>query len=98
MNSQEALATLRRHESDLRARGICHAAIFGSVARGDSRPDSDLDIMIDIEPEARITVFDYVGLKEYVAGLFNGRVDVVRRDGLKAHIRPAVVANALYAS
>jgi predicted nucleotidyltransferase len=97
MNAQEALATLRRHESDLRARGIRHAAVFGSVARGDNRPDSDLDIMIDVEPEARITVFDYVGLKEYIAGLFDGRVDVVSRDGLKPHVRPAATANAIYA-
>jgi uncharacterized protein len=97
MNAQEALATLRLHESDLRARGIRHAAVFGSVARGDNRPDSDLDIMIDVEPEARITVFDYVGLKEYIAGLFDGRVDVVSRDGLKPHVRPAATANAIYA-
>ena len=71
--------------------------VFGSVARGDNTPDSDLDIMIDVEPEARITVFDYVGLKEYIAGLFDGRVDVVSRDGLKPHVRPAATANAIYA-
>jgi len=97
MNTQDALATLRRYESDLRARGIRHAAVFGSVARGENRSGSDLDIMIDIEPEARITVFDYVGLKEYVAGLFDGPVDVVSIDGLKPHVRPAATANAIYA-
>ena len=97
MNAQEALAILRRYESDLRARGIRHAAVFGSVARGDNRPDSDLDIMIDVEPDAHITVFDYVGLKEYVAGLFDGPVDVVSIDGLKPHVRPAATANAIYA-
>jgi predicted nucleotidyltransferase len=97
MNTQDVLATLRRHESDLRARGIRHAAVFGSVARGDNRPGSDLDIMIDIEPDAHVTVFDYVGLKEYVAGLFDGPVDVVSRDGLKPHVHPAATANAIYA-
>ena len=97
MNSQEALAILRRHERHLRARGIRHAAVFGSVARGDNQPESDLDIVIDIEPDAHITVFDYVGLKEYIAGLFEGPVDVVSRDGLKPHVRPAVTVNAIYA-
>jgi predicted nucleotidyltransferase len=97
MNTQDALATLHEHERDLRARGIRHAGIFGSVARGESRPDSDLDIIIDIEPDAHVTVLDYVGLKEYIAGLFHGPVDVVSRDGLKPHVRPAAMANAVYA-
>jgi predicted nucleotidyltransferase len=97
MNTQDALATLRRYEADLRSRGIRHAGVFGSVARADNRSDSDLDIIIDIEPDARITVFDYVGLKEYIAGLFGGTVDVVSRDLLKPHIRPAVTADAIYA-
>lgn len=97
MNTQDALATLRRHEKDLRARGIRHAGIFGSVARGDNRPDSDLDIIIDIEPEARVTLFDYVGLKEYIGTLFDGPVDVVSRDGLKPHVRPSATSSAIYA-
>jgi predicted nucleotidyltransferase len=97
MNADRAIATLRRHEHDLRARGIRHVAVFGSVARGTNRPDSDLDIMIEVDTETRLTVFGYVGLKEYVAGLFEGPVDVVSRDGLKPYVRPAVTADAIYA-
>jgi uncharacterized protein len=97
MDTQDAIATLRRYEADLRARGIRHAGIFGSVARGENRSDSDLDIIIDIEPDAHVTVFDYVGLKEYIAGLFEGPVDVVSREALKPHVGPAVTADAIYA-
>jgi predicted nucleotidyltransferase len=88
MNSSEALETLRRSEHDLRARGVRRTAVFGSVARGESRPDSDVDIMVEINPEAHFTVFDYAGLKDYIASLFDGPVDVVNRDGLKPYVRP----------
>jgi predicted nucleotidyltransferase len=83
MNRQEILDRLRENERALRERGVTHAALFGSRARGDERPDSDTDILIDVDPEARITVYDYVGLKEFIAGLFDGGVDVVNREGLK---------------
>jgi predicted nucleotidyltransferase len=97
MNSQEALETLRRSELALRARGVRRAALFGSVARGENRPGSDIDIMVEIDPEAHITVFDYVGLKEYIASLFDSPVDVVNRDGLKPYVRPTATADAIYA-
>jgi len=96
MRTEDALLILRRHESDLRARGVRRAALFGSVARGENRPDSDVDIMIEIEPEADIGVFEYAEIKEYIASLFDGPVDVVSRDNLKPFIRPAV-ADAVYA-
>ncbi|MGH7031724.1 MAG: nucleotidyltransferase family protein [Stellaceae bacterium] len=97
MNGQEILARLRENEAALRARGVSHAALFGSRARGDNRPDSDIDIMIEIDPEAHVGVWGYVGLKEYIAELFDGRVDVVSREGLKPYVRPAATADAIYA-
>lgn len=97
MNKEQVIATLKSHEPELRHRGVMRAALFGSVARGDNRPDSDIDIMIEVDPEAHITVFDYVGLKEYIAGLFTGPVDVVDREGLKPYVRPAATVDALYA-
>ena len=97
MNSSEALETLRRSERDLRARAVRRAAVFGSVARGDSRPGSDIDIMVEIDPEAHLTVFDYAGLKDYIASLFDGPVEVVNRDGLKPYVRPTATVDAIYA-
>jgi hypothetical protein len=97
MNRQEIIDRLRQNEPALRARGVVHAALFGSRARGDNRPDSDTDIMIDIDEEAVVSVYDYVGLKEYIASLFDGPVDVVSRAGLKPYVRPAATADAVYA-
>jgi predicted nucleotidyltransferase len=46
MTTQEAIAVLLANREALVARGVRHAAVFGSVARGESRPDSELDILI----------------------------------------------------
>jgi predicted nucleotidyltransferase len=97
MNREEILTRLRENEAALRKRGVAHAALFGSRARSDQRPESDTDIMIEFDPAARITVFDYAGLKDYIAALFDGRVDVVNRDGLKPYVKPAATTGAIYA-
>jgi predicted nucleotidyltransferase len=97
MSRDEILARLREFEPALRERGIAHAALFGSAARGDNRPDSDIDIMVEFAPESHVGVWEYVGIKEYVASLFDGQVDVVDRDGLKRYVRPSAEAEAIYA-
>jgi uncharacterized protein len=97
MNREEALNTLRRSEGALRARGVAHAALFGSMARGDDRPDSDVDILVEFDPDAHVTVFDYVGVKEYIASLFLQPVDVIDREALKPHLRRPSARDAVYA-
>jgi predicted nucleotidyltransferase len=97
MNSREALATLRRHQDALQARGIKHAAVFGSVGRGDNRAGSDLDILIDIDPKAHVTLFDYVGLQDYIASLFDRPVVVIDSEALKPHLRASTARDTVYA-
>jgi len=97
MNREDIIATLRDNELALRARGVSHAALFGSRARGDNRHDSDIDIMLDFDPAAHVTVFNYAGLKGYIAALFEGPVDVVNRAALKTYLQPAAADDAIYA-
>jgi uncharacterized protein len=85
MNAQDAIATRRRHESTLRARGVAHA------------PDSDLAILVEFEPEAEGSIYEYVRFKEYVAGLFGVPVDVIDRAALKPHLRAPTARDAVYA-
>ena len=94
MDSRLVIETLKKHRADLRRRGVLHVDLFGSVARGDDRPDSDIDIMVEIDPEAELDVYAYVALKEYIVALFDAQVDVVNREALKPYVRPAL-ADAL---
>ena len=97
MNSEEALAVLRQHADELRARGVRRAALFGSVARGEADADSDINIMIELDPTRHMDVFSYAGLKNYINELFGRPVDVVDREGLKPHVRGPAIADAIYA-
>lgn len=97
MTPNEAIAVLRAHEAELRVRGVRRAAIFGSVARGDAGPASDVDVLIELDSDRRIDVFAYVGLKHYIAELFGGEVDVVNRAALKPHVRGPAGRDAIYA-
>ena len=70
---------------------------MGSQARGERGPDSETDIMIEIDPDAPVGVWEYAGIKRYIASLFEGPVNVVDREGLKPYVKPAVTAEAIYA-
>jgi predicted nucleotidyltransferase len=97
MTREDAIATLIQHEQALRAPGVAHAAVFGSVARGENRPDSDLDILVEFEPGAEGSIYDYVRFKEFVAGLFERPVDVIDRAALKPHLRAPAARDVVYA-
>ncbi|WP_448191710.1 nucleotidyltransferase family protein [Azospirillum sp. sgz301742] len=84
-------ARLRKHEAELRARGVLHLGIFGSVARGEERPDSDLDLLVAIDPKARVGLLQFVALERHIEELIGCPVDLAEYDVLK----PTFQAEAL---
>ena len=77
ITAQDVLATLRAHAAELRAAGIRHAALFGSIARGDAEPDSDIDLAVELDPAARIDLFTLSALERRLADLLGRPVDLV---------------------
>lgn len=58
-------------------------ALFGSVLRDDFRPDSDIDVLVEFEPAARHTLFDFVEMQEELTGMFGRKVDLVQKGAVK---------------
>ena len=90
-----ALEALREHRSDLRKLGVLHAAVFGSAARGDAGPESDIDILVDLDPDHPIGLFEYARLKLSVGALFGGSADIVNRKTLKPLLREGILRDAI---
>lgn len=97
MTREEVLQVLKDHEAELRKLGVTHAALFGSLARGEAGAESDIDIMVELDPEAKVGLWGYAGVIEYVRGLFNRPVDVAQKAALKRHVRPSAERDARYA-
>ncbi|HZC16343.1 MAG TPA: nucleotidyltransferase domain-containing protein [Caulobacteraceae bacterium] len=91
------IAILRAHEAPLRRQGVQRAALFGSAARDEATSDSDLDIMVELDPSAHADLYDYVGITQYNAELFTVPVDVADHAMLVEPVRRTAERDAVYA-
>ncbi len=83
----QVIATLRAQQAALRAAGIAHLSLFGSVARGDAEAESDVDILVELDGSARIGLFELVGLERRLAGLLERKVDLLAEPVTKLRLR-----------
>lgn len=72
---------------------IRELALFGSVTRDDFRPESDVDVLIDFEPDARVGLFEFVGIRDKLAALVGREVDLVTKRMLSPYFKDEVLAN-----
>ena len=94
MKRDEAITTLKEHETELRQLGVQHLYLFGSTARGDARPDSDVDLFLDYERGA-FNLFDLMEIRERASAILGRKADVTTRDSLHRLLRPKIEAAAL---
>jgi predicted nucleotidyltransferase len=94
MDIAEGLRTKRQQVLQIaQQHGAYHVRVFGSVARGDARQDSDIDFLVEMEPGR--SLLDMGGLVMELQQLLGHRVDVVTERGLKSRIRARVLAEAI---
>jgi len=90
MEKQAVLEKLRAHEAELRAAGIVHLRLFGSVARGDNGAESDVDLLANLDPERKLTLIGVVGLENKLTDTLNAKVHLTIGG---EHLRPRLMKN-----
>ncbi len=97
MKKQEALDSLATHRDEMVRRfKIKRLAIFGSTARDEARPDSDVDVLVEFEGPA--TFDGYMGLKIYLEELFHTNVDLVTPPSIRPRMRPLIEKDLINAA
>jgi hypothetical protein len=93
MDRDKVLEILRVHVYELKQLGIRSLVLFGSVARGEARPESDIDLLVDLE--APFTFDRYIQAKFYLEDLLGSPVDLVMEETLKPRARIVVQQEAI---
>lgn len=97
MDRQSVIARLREHESELRAAGVTHLSLFGSVARGDQCWQSDVDLMAEFDPGREYSLLDRVRMERRLAEILGAPVDLAPVRTLKDEVRERAASEALLA-
>jgi predicted nucleotidyltransferase len=92
MAAPAPIKILRRHQAELRKAGVKSLKLFGSVVRGEARPESDIDILVEFSRPIGLLAF--VRLKQRLAELLGRPVDLVTAEALKAPLRDAILHEA----
>lgn len=86
----------KTEKSRLTRMGIRSIGLFGSVARGDDRPESDLDVLIEIERDSSLTLFGLIALEQEYSARLHQKVDLVIKDDLKPTIGQRILGEVRY--
>jgi len=92
----EVLRILAAHMDELRTMGVVSLELFGSVARDEAKKRSDVDLLIDIDPDKHIGLFGFVRIQQRIEELLGvPRVDLTMRDCLYEELRDDILRGAI---
>jgi predicted nucleotidyltransferase len=94
MDREQVISSLRAHEPALHRSGVCRLYLFGSVAREQARPDSDVDLFFDTD-NPRFSLIELVDVQERITAILGVESDVMTRASLHPLLRPQIEAEAM---
>jgi predicted nucleotidyltransferase len=97
MNSDQVIAKLRQHAPELREAGVVHLRVFGSVARGETSVESDIDLLADFDKSRRLTLVTVGRLQSRLTDLLGVNVDLSSEEWMKEPIRKRALREAVLA-
>jgi predicted nucleotidyltransferase len=95
MRRHEAIRKLSLDATALRSRGATGLFLFGSAARDEASPDSDIDLFLDYDPARKFSLVDLAGIKLRLEQILGRDVDVTTRDGLHPALRRDIEQSAV---
>jgi predicted nucleotidyltransferase len=90
MDRHVALAVLKAHERELRKMGVIGLSLFGSVARDEATPDSDIDLAARFDPAAEVGMFKYGAILERLRTLLRAPVDLIGEPARSARMQAEI--------
>ena len=97
MDKEQVVSKLREHEPELKAAGIVHLRLFGSVARGDATPFSDVDLMADFDKSKSLTLVSVGRLENRLKDILGVKVDLSSPDWMREPVRTRAIREAVLA-
>jgi len=95
MRKEDAIRILKQAEPELRARGVTSLALFGSTARGEARPDSDVDVLVELDMSRHPTLVDLSGMRLLMEDQLGCRTDLTIGEDLRPRYRANIEADAI---
>lgn len=97
MTRREALRRLTRNREKLRGYSVRHIFLFGSTARDQATAQSDVDLLVEFDPQAQVGLFEFVRLLDHLSDIMDTRIDLATADALRVEMRPGILAEAIRA-
>ena len=98
MDRESIIRVLSAHRNVLNRYGVQSIRLFGSFARGDAAPGSDVDLLVEFEPSAHVGLFEFIRLKNELSELLDCEVDLATPNALHKAMKDAILKEAIRAA